>query len=140
MKIDKLVSYIIIISVVAAGLAVAYITINPEGEKFTEFYLLGPDGKAGNYPTNLSVGDNGTVIIGIVNHEGTTTNYEVLVRLNNVTLKNESFKLDDEEGNGIPFTFSTNQSGSGQKLEFHLYKLPDTQQPYRALELLVDVT
>lgn len=139
MKIDKLVSYIIIISIVVAVAAVAYITIVPKGETFTEFYILGSDGKAGDYPTNLTVGETGSVTMGIVNHEGTSVNYEAVVRLNNTTLKNESFKLDDGESKSIPLTFSINRSGNGQKLEFKLYKLPDTQQPYRALDLLVDV-
>ncbi len=140
MKIDKIVSYLLIILIVAAITAVVYITLNPSpGERFTEFYILGPDGKAGDYPTNLTLGENGTVIMGTVNHEGNAADYEVVVRLDNVTLKNETFKLENKEEKRIPFTFSSNQSGDGQRLEFFLYKLPDTQQPYRALELLVNV-
>jgi len=38
-------------------------------EPFTEFYILGPEGKADNYPTDYVLGENGTVIVGIVNHE-----------------------------------------------------------------------
>ncbi len=140
MKVDKIVSYILIVSIVVAVAAVVYITINPSpSEKFTEFYILGSDGKAGDYPTNLTVGENGTVIIGIVNHEGTAANYEVVVRLKDAILKNETFKLEDKEAKMISFTFNSNQSGSGQRLEFLLYKLPHTQQPYRSLDLLVDV-
>ncbi|MCK4491168.1 MAG: DUF1616 domain-containing protein [Candidatus Altiarchaeales archaeon] len=36
------------------------------GETFTEFYLLGPGGMAGDYPTTLSVGGDGAVIVGVV--------------------------------------------------------------------------
>lgn len=47
-----------------------YAVITPkEGEKFTEFYVLDPNGKASDYPTNLKVGEEGEVIIGVVNHE-----------------------------------------------------------------------
>ncbi len=141
MKIDRIISYILIVIIVAAIAAVVYITINPSpSERFTEFYILGPDGKAGAYPTNLTIGEDGTVIMGIANHEGSVTNYEVVVRLNNVTLKNETFKLGNKEEKRIPFTFNSNQSGDGQRLEFFLYKLPDTQQPYRSLDLLINVS
>ncbi len=39
------------------------------GERFTEFYILGLEGKADNYPDELTVGEEGRVILGIVNHE-----------------------------------------------------------------------
>jgi uncharacterized membrane protein len=69
-KIDKILSVILIISIILAIFMVVYVIITPkEGEKFTEFYLLGPGGKAEDYPTNLNVGEDGEVIIGIVNHE-----------------------------------------------------------------------
>ena len=53
-----------------------YIIIKPKQNGSTEFYLLGPGGKASDYPTNLTVGQNGSVIIGIVNHEYKTVNYQ----------------------------------------------------------------
>ena len=60
MKVDKILSYILIISIVIAVASVIYIIIDPSpGEKFTEFYILGSDGKIkGDYPTNLSVGES----------------------------------------------------------------------------------
>ena len=36
-----------------------YVIVTPkEGEKFTEFYVLGSGGKAEDYPTNLKVGED----------------------------------------------------------------------------------
>lgn len=141
MKIDKTVSYILIACILVAFVAVVYIMINPSpGEKFTEFYILGMDGKAGNYPTNLTVGESGNLTIGIVNHEGTTTSYQMVVKLNNEVLKSENLQLKNQEKKEIPFTFQVNQSGNGQKLEFLLFKLPNDQKPYRYLDLLVNVT
>lgn len=140
MKIDRIVFYILIAAIVVTVAAVVYIIVNPSpGEKFTEFYILGPDGKAGNYPTNLKVDQNGSLTIGIVNHEDGPTSYQLVVQLNNVILKNESIELKNEEKKEIPFTFQANQSGNGQKLEFLLYKLPNKQQPYRSLDLLINV-
>lgn len=141
MKIDKLISYILIAIIAVALASVVYIIFNPSSnEKFTEFYILGPDGKAGNYPTNLTVGESGDLIIGIVNQEERTTSYQLVVQVNDVYLKKETFNLKNKEKKEISFTFQLNQSGDGQKLEFILYKLPNTQQSYRYLNLLVNVT
>lgn len=140
MKIDKLISYLLIISITLALVAIIFIMANPTtNEKFTEFYILGQDGKAGNYPTNLTTGENGTVTVGIVNHEGISADYKFIMQFNNVILKNETFNLKNKEKKEIPITFQLNQSGTGQKLEFLLYKLPDMQQPYRSLDLLINV-
>lgn len=141
MKIDRTISYILIACILVAFAAVIYITISPStGEKFTEFYILGIDGKAGNYPTNLTIGESGNLTIGIVNHEDSTTSYRMVVKLNNETLTTENLQLKNKEKKEIPFTFQVNQSGNGQKLEFLLFKLPNDQKPYRHLDLLVNVT
>ena len=140
MNIDRKISYILIAIIIAAFIGVIYLMINPSpSEKFTEFYILGPDGKAGNYPSNLTPGENGTVIIGVVNHENANTSYQLTVVFNNNTLKRETFSLKNSEKKEIPFSFNLNQTGNAQKLNFYLYKLPDTQNPYRSLELLVNV-
>lgn len=140
MKIDRLITYILIAVIAVALASVVYIIFNPlPTEKFTEFYILGPEGKAGNYPTNLTMGESGDLIIGIVNQEEIITSYQLVVQINDVYLKKETFNLKNKEKKEIPFTFQLNQSGDGQKLEFILYKLPNTQQPYRYLNLRVNV-
>jgi uncharacterized membrane protein len=55
-------------------------------EKFTEFYVLNEQGQAFNYPSNLTVGEEGFIIVGLANHEGRTVNYTVEVWLLNYTL------------------------------------------------------
>jgi uncharacterized membrane protein len=141
MKVDKILSYILIISIVIAVASVIYIIIDPSpGEKFTQFYILDSNGKAGNYPTNLSVGENGNLTINIINNEGSPANYQLVVNIGNDTLENQSFKLANKEKEEIPFTFQPKQSGNQQKLEFLLYKLPNSQQPYRYLDLIINVT
>ncbi len=141
LKVDKIVAYILIISILVAVAAVIYIIVNPSpGEKFTEFYILGADGKAGNYPVNLTVGENSNLTIGVVNHESGSASYQLVVTLENETLTNESFNLTNGEKKEIPLTFQPKQSGNGQKLEFFLYKLPNNQQSYRYLDLLLNVS
>ncbi|MGC9308291.1 MAG: DUF1616 domain-containing protein [Thermoplasmatota archaeon] len=70
----------LIISIIVAMCLLVYLVMTPQtGERFTEFYLLGPDGVAADYPTNLDAGEQGEVIMGIANHEGKTVNYTVEV-------------------------------------------------------------
>ncbi len=136
---ERILSIILIISIVLAIATTAYVIVKPkEGEKFTEFYILGPDGKASNYPTNLTTGQNGSLIMGVVNHEYTTTDYLLVIKVNNSTLKNQTLTLSSGEKVEIPYNFTAGTSGQ-KKMEFLLYKLPDNSTAYRSLHLWLNV-
>lgn len=140
MKLDKTVSSILIILLVAAVIATVYIIVNPSpGEKFTELYILGAGDKAGNYPTNLSVNEIGNLTLGVVNHEQKTTTYNLVETLNGVTLSNQNITLNNNETKQINFSFQPTQVGNNQTLEFKLYKLPNTDNVYRSVFLYVNV-
>ncbi|MFP3871844.1 MAG: DUF1616 domain-containing protein [Candidatus Natronoplasma sp.] len=80
--IDKALVIATVVLLIASGALAYNIATTPRtGERFTEFYVLGPDGKADNYPTNLTLNQNGTVIVGAVNREHTTVNYTLVVGL-----------------------------------------------------------
>ncbi len=114
-----------------------YLIVSPaQGECFTEFYILGPGGKAYDYPTNITVGENGTVIIGVVNHEYKSTEYILKALLDNVTLLEKNLSLEHNESFQGELTFTPTEKGKG-KLEFLLYRGSST--PYRSLHLWVDV-
>ena len=117
----------------------SYIIVKPkQGETFTEFYLLGPNGQASDYPTNITVGQNASVIIGIVNHEYNNVDYNLVVTSNGNVMNNENITLTDGNKIEIPYKFS--ESTTGQKeVEFLLYKLPDNTNVYRSLHLFVNV-
>ncbi len=88
-KLDKILTVILVISIIASIVTLIYVIVTPkQGEKFTEFYILGSKGKAADYPTKLRVGQNATIIIGIVNHEYRTVNYTVEIWLVNATYEN----------------------------------------------------
>jgi uncharacterized membrane protein len=77
---DKLLSWVLLIAVVAAiGMTVLLTQLPPREEPFTEFYLLGSDGIAEDYLFDLRAGRGEPVIVGITNHEGESTNYVVEV-------------------------------------------------------------
>lgn len=140
-KMDKVLSIVLILTLVLAIATTAYIIVKPkEGEKFTEFYILGPDGKASDYPTNLTLGQTGKIFVGVVNHEYSTVNYEVVVKLQGKILSSEKLTLKNNQKWEKAVAFTPDQSGSKQKLEFILYKLPDNTKPYRSLHLWVNVT
>jgi uncharacterized membrane protein len=139
-KIDKILTVVLIISIVLAISMTAYVIITPkQGEKFTEFYVLGPNGTASDYPTNLKVGEKGEVIIGIVNHEYANTSYHLEVRLNGEVIDEKSINLMHNETWESPFTFRARRAGEDQKLEFLLYK-EGVKEVYRSLHLWMDVT
>ena len=139
-RIDKILTLILIISLILAVSMVVYVIVTPkQGEKFTEFYVLGPNGKADDYPTNLKVGEEGTVIIGVVNHEYANTSYLLEVRLNGEVIGEKSIELMHNETWERSFTFRATRAGEDQKLEFLLYKDGIMNEVYRTLHLWVDV-
>ena len=70
MNVDKTISAIIVIIIIIGVIGVFYMLLNPnEVDNYTELYLLGQYGKAGDYPTNLSMEQKGNLTVAVVNHE-----------------------------------------------------------------------
>jgi uncharacterized membrane protein len=79
---DRALSLLLLIAIAGALIATGYVIAVPkEGEKFTEFYILGSEGKAADYPTLIRTGDPESIIVGIVNHEYRNVTYFVEVWL-----------------------------------------------------------
>ncbi len=92
---DKALSIVLAISMVTSVAAFAFVALSPkEGNKFTEFYILGPNGKASGYPHNLTVGENASVIIGIANHELRKVHYTVQSWLVNASFVSNQTTID----------------------------------------------
>ncbi len=143
-RLDRILTVVLVIAIIASIVALIYIIVTPkQGEKFTEFYILGPKGKAADYPTKLKIGQNATIIIGIANHEYRTIKYTVEIWLvnasyeNNRTVIHHMYFFDrfnvtlnhtdiNIEGNWTPqwemlYTFSIDKPGR-YKLWFLLFK------------------
>ena len=139
-KIDKVLSITLTISIILAISATAYVIVVPkESEKFTEFYILGSNGTASNYPTNLTDGKTANITVGITNHEYSTVNYEMVIKLNNQTIHDTNITLSNNETYTKPFMFIPSSSRQNQELEFLLYKLPNKNNTYRSLHLWINV-
>jgi len=74
--IDKALVIGTVVLLIASGALAYHIVTTPRtGERFTEFYILGEEGMADDYPDDLGVGESGRITIGVVNREHENVNY-----------------------------------------------------------------
>ena len=137
---DKLITSVLLAAIIVAiGATVYMVKTSPEGENFTEFYILGENGKAADYPSQLMVGQKGTVILGIVNREHDPMIYRAEVTIDEEEIDRiASISLEHKEKWEQPVVFAPIRSGTGQKVEFLLYK-EDNSEPYSTVHLWIDV-
>jgi hypothetical protein len=57
----------------------------PGEEQFSELYFLGPNHMAKNFPSNIAVGQNYSVYVGVGNQLGSSAYYVLYVKLGNKT-------------------------------------------------------
>jgi uncharacterized membrane protein len=143
-KLDRVLTVFLILSILLSVGTLIYVVVTPkEGEHFTEFYILGPGGKADNYPTKYVFGENDTVIVGIVNHEYRPVNYTMEIRLENKSLllpeKQRHISLTHDEKWEEPVKFTPPFEGKNMKLEFLLFNETYRSVPYRDLHLWINV-
>jgi uncharacterized membrane protein len=75
---DRVLSVVLILAILAAVLTTVYVIAVPkEGERFTEFFILGEKQKAADYPDRISVGENYPLYIGVGNHEYRNVTYRI---------------------------------------------------------------
>lgn len=142
---DKAFAALVIIFMLASLGSLAYVIGNPRGEEsFTEFYILGPNRTAENYPTNYTLGDSGTVIVGVTNREQRNVDYTIEIRLENRSLplseNQKHISLDNNQSWEEPVTFTPTFEGKNMKLEFLLFNETEKKVPYRSTYLWINVT
>ncbi len=109
------------------------------GEPFTEFYVLGPNGKAEAYPQRLFAGEEAHVVLGIVNREGKTASYAVQVRAAGEVLRTlRPGSLEDGQKWEDRVAFSVRQPGERVRVEFLLFT-NGAGAPSRSLHLWLKV-
>lgn len=137
-KTRKILTIILILSIILAISTAVYIIFKPNQTGSTEFNLLSPVGNASVYPSNLTVGQNGTVILGIVNNESKTVDYHLVITSNGVVISEQNLTLTKGENKEIPYTFTAGSAGY-KKIEFLLYKMPDNTNIYRSQYIYVNM-
>lgn len=137
---DKALSIALVLAVLGALGTLAYAVATPKvGERFTEFYILGAEGKADNYPKKLTLGVPASVILGIVNWEQEPAIYRVEIKINQEIVSGiDNISLNHEEKWEQEVSFAAISVGTNQKVELILYKAAKPE-PYQKLHLWVDV-
>lgn len=143
-RLDRILSIVLVISILLSVVTLIYVVVTPkQGEKFTEFYILGPQGMADNYNTRLVRGDSVDVIVGVVNHEYDQVNYSLELRLDNEIVGiPESYRHISLEHNATweqPLLFTPDRTGNDMKLQYLLYRKDNMSEPYRDLHLWITV-
>lgn len=101
-RLDRALTLILILAIITSIAALVYVIVTPkQGEKFTEFYILGPGGKAYDYPTTVQAGNNSTLIVGVVNHEYMPVNYTMQISLNNTSIVVDSMNSTMTNGTSM---------------------------------------
>jgi uncharacterized membrane protein len=120
--------------------AVGFVLITPDpNKKYTEFYMLGADGLAENYPTQAAPGELLQIPVGITNHEGTQARYRVEVHSGGQTLTQTGpFTVEASVTWENLIEFRLPASEDNQPVEILLFG-DDDITPYRSLRLWVDV-
>ncbi|MDG6244916.1 MAG: DUF1616 domain-containing protein [Methanolobus sp.] len=125
-----------VLSIIVAGAMFAYAKATRESETFSALYILGPDGKAENYPETISSSDPARVIAGIHNYEHAETNYILQVKLDNIILQEIEVSLGHNEKWEQELVLTPERFRQGrQKLEFLLHREEVTNFPYRSVHL-----
>lgn len=136
---SRILTVMLILSIAfSAGAIYFAITTTEIGEKFTEFYILGPEGEAANYTANLKYNSPATVLVGVANREYASVNYTVQVALGRELLTEKRLRLGNNETWEENITFMPNKKGTNLKLEFWLFKEDNLTAPYRELHLWVN--
>jgi uncharacterized membrane protein len=109
------------------------------GEPFTEFYVLGPSGKAEGYPNTLIPGQPAEVILGVINQEGQDVAYTIELRGEGRLLRSIGpIRLADKQKWEEKVPFVLHRPGDRVKVEFLLLR-EGIPEPYRSLHLWVRV-
>ncbi len=163
----KALTIAVVVAMFGALSVLGYTVASPKiGEKFTEFYILGINGRAQDYPTEFTLEDQkvtavaygntsvataaafGTVTVGIVNHEQHSVVYSFRLTIDgepaNIDFDGKSISSVDniELGQGDKWENAIGiiptHAGSNQKVEILLFSGSETA-PENSLHLWIDV-
>jgi uncharacterized membrane protein/LysM repeat protein len=124
---------------VALFSAAAIILLPKPGEQFTEFYILGPEGLAENYPRQAAPGESLTVTAGIANREGVAAEYRIEVRAGELLIGQAGpLRLEDDEVWEGPIHYALAEPGDDQEVHFLLFR-DGGGEPYRSLRLWINI-
>jgi uncharacterized membrane protein len=135
-RVDHILNVALVLAVLVAILSTVYVIAVPkQGERFTEFFILGEEQKAADYPDRIIIGQQYPLYIGVGNHEYRNVTYTIetwglFTEFDNVTntsrilamdpLWQRSFPLAENETANFPYNLSVGKSGYN-RVEFLLF-------------------
>jgi len=137
---DRVLLVLLVVVIIGAVGTLVYVARPPAVEEtFTEFYLLGPEGKAADYPDVIILGEEAIVTLGVINHQQVATDYYIRIFIGGKTVVEVATStLADEEEWEQRVSFAPVEVGEAQKVEFQLYRSFDSDA-YHTLDFWVDV-
>ena len=166
---DAALNVALALAVLLAVSSVVYaVAVPPQGERFTEFYILGEDADgelvADNYPEELVAGEPASLYVGVGNNEHETVTYTMVAQLQvvegegNESRVTERTELDrwsttlehnetyvEERSLTLDNETATAFNGTDRRLTFLLYDesppaTPTRENAYRDVHLWVNVS
>jgi len=109
-------------------------------DRFTEFYILGPEGLAEDYLREATVGQPAEVTVGVSNREGVAAAYRVKVVNGGQAIgQTDWMQVAPDVVDERTVTFVPYEAGEAVPIEFLLYR-EGGAEPYRSLRLLLKVS
>lgn len=117
-RLQRTVTAGLLVSILIAVAILAGVTLSQQpAVTYTQFYVLGQNGSASGYPTQLDIPENSSVVIGVENRKGHTLGYTLRVDLAGVRVAydetaqaNESFEVNRRTMSWLNFTLENGQS------------------------------
>lgn len=159
---DAVLNVVLAVSVILAVASVTYaVAVPPQGEQFSEFYLLTEDDDgelvADGYPENFVINEGQPVTVGIGNNEHETVDYSVVVQLQTVEIAgNETIVQERQQIDAFDVTIDHNEThheerlivpdrpGEDLRVQYLLFRgeapaEPSGENAYRTTHLWIDV-
>ena len=143
-RLSQLLTVVLLLSVIASIGGVAYVTTTPDqtDEPFTEFYILGPDGVANEYPTQLTPNESANLTVGVTNNEHSDRTYTVAVIDDRSVIEERNIDVAAGETweDEITLRFETPLTHNLRIMLFVGDDIGELTDPYRELRLTTTVS
>jgi uncharacterized membrane protein len=141
----RMLNVVIVASLIISLSSLAYLVAMPRnGDTFTALYVLDAAGKTKDYPTNFTLGETKSAVVGVTNDEQREMTYDLVVKLNDsqraTTLYTQTITLANNQTWQDTVPLTPDRTGTDMKLEFLLYRSSDQAASYREAHLWVNVT
>jgi uncharacterized membrane protein len=139
---EKMLIIVLFFAIIGVLVSVGYVTADSKvGEHFTEFYILDSKGEIPYAVTNLTLGQNETVTVGITNHEGKTIDYRIEVTVNGINVNEiKGIILVSGQKWENPIVFTPQIADSNTRVDFTLFEDNETSSTLDPLQLILNVT